>query len=324
MNNITGIRYVISALFLFLVAALMGNSPLWAQGEMSAQGQSMQKFPEIIQLPEGFAPEGIATGQGTSFYVGSLAGGAIYRGDLRTGEGEILVPQQQEEISVGMNVDESRNLLFVAGGRNGTAKVFNAGNGEQEAKYTLSTEKNAFINDVIVTKDGAYFTNSAKSVIYHIPLGSGNALPDEGDIEGIPLGENYQSVEGFNTNGIEATPNGKQLIIVNSSTGKLYTVDPASGEVSEIDLGGANVRNGDGILLDGKTLYVVQNQKNQIAVVNLSADFASGEVVAHITHEAFAVPTTVAMHGNYLYAVNAKFGTEPQGTSYEVVRVEKK
>jgi len=48
---------------------------------------SADAFPEIIPLPNGFAPEGIATGTGTTFYVGSLATGQIYRGDLRTGDG---------------------------------------------------------------------------------------------------------------------------------------------------------------------------------------------------------------------------------------------
>ena len=39
-------------------------------------------FPKIILLPNGWQPEGIASGSGTSFYVGSLADGAIYVGDF--------------------------------------------------------------------------------------------------------------------------------------------------------------------------------------------------------------------------------------------------
>jgi hypothetical protein len=66
------------------------------------------------------------------------------------------------------------------------------------------------------------------------------------------------------------------------------------------------------VLLDGKTLYVVQNFKNQIAVVELSPDHFSGTITRHIT-EPFAsnpvtkVPTTIAKFGDSLYAVTAGF-----------------
>jgi len=317
-------KYVIGNLVqcMFLVAALVA---IPGQHQLSAQDamQSGETFPEIIQLPEGFAPEGIATGRGTSFFVGSLAGGAIYKGDLKTGQGEILVPQEQGKLAVGLNVEKQYNLLFVCGGRNGDARVYDASTGELKAEYTLSTAENKFVNDVIVTNDGAYFTNSAEGVFYKIPLGPEGQLPDEKSILEIELGEEYQMVKGFNTNGIEATPDGKHLIIVNSSTGKLYTVNPKSGAANEIDLEDENVKNGDGILLDGYTLYVVQNRKNKIVAVELSEDFSSGKIVDEITHDAFAVPTTVAMYGDFLYAVNAKFGTDRGGTPYEVVKVKK-
>lgn len=317
-------KYVMSrvALSMFLFTAFIGvpgQHQLSAQDEMVAN----KTFPEIIQLPEGFAPEGIATGHGASFYVGSLAGGTIYKGDLKTGQGEVLVPAEKGKLAVGLNLDKQHNLLFVCCGRNGDARVYDAETGKLKASYTLSTVENKFVNDVIVSKGGAYFTNSAEGVLYKIPLGAEGKLPDEKDVVEIELGDNYKMVEGFNTNGIEATPDGKYLIIVNSSTGKPYTVDPESGAANEIDLGDANVKNGDGILLDGHTLYVVQNRMNKIAEVDLSEDFSSGKIVDTITHDAFAIPTTVAMHGDYLYAVNAKFGTDHEGTPYEVVKVKK-
>lgn len=42
-----------------------------------------------IRLPDGFQPEGIAIGRGTTFYAGSMRDGAIYRGDLLTGDGSL-------------------------------------------------------------------------------------------------------------------------------------------------------------------------------------------------------------------------------------------
>jgi hypothetical protein len=96
------------------------------------------------------------------------------------------------------------------------------------------------------------------------------------------------------------------------------------GYAREIDLGGDAVTNGDGILLQGQTLYVVQNFSNQIGMVALDPGLESGTVLDPITDPAFRVPTTVDRFGKGLYAVNARFDV-PAGPTveYEVVRVER-
>jgi sugar lactone lactonase YvrE len=277
-------------------------------------------FPEVIPLPVGWQAEGIAIGRGHIFYAGSLATGAVYRGDLRTGEGDVLVPPQGHP-SVGLKVDVRSNYLFVAGGPSGTASVFDAETGATLAEYQLTTDP-GFINDVVVTRDAAYFTNSMAAEIYRVPLGPGGSLPDPSDVETIPLSGDFVLEPGFNANGIEATPNGEWLIIVQSNTGKLFRVDPETGVAVEIDLGGATVTMGDGILLHGKILYVVRNRANEIVAIRLNADFTEGEVVDVLTSPYFAVPTTIARFGSALYAVNARFGTpNPETLPYEVVRV---
>ncbi|MGE5464814.1 MAG: hypothetical protein ACM3PS_15740, partial [Syntrophothermus sp.] len=119
--------------------------------------------------------------------------------------------------------------------------------------------------------------------------------------------------------------NGKTLIIVNSTDGALYRVDPETGVATRIDLGTGSVPNGDGILLQGKTLYVVQNSLNQIAVIDLAPDLSSGTIETLITSPNFRVPTTIARFGSSLYAVNARFDTPPTpDTEYDVVRVSMK
>jgi hypothetical protein len=50
-------------------------------------------FPDTIRLPDGWQPEGIAAGRGTSLYVGSIPTGAVWKGDARTGRGDVLVPR---------------------------------------------------------------------------------------------------------------------------------------------------------------------------------------------------------------------------------------
>ena len=136
----------------------------------------------------------------------------------------------------------------------------------------------------------------------------------------VPLSGDFQLVQGFNLNGIEATH--RQLISVQSATGKLFWIDPRSGVTREIDLGGVALTNGDGLLLKGRTLYVVRNQDNEIAVLRLSHRLESAQLTRTITDPAFDVPTTVDDFGRYLYVVNARFRTPPTpDTKYNVVRV---
>ena len=63
-----------------------------------------------------------------------------------------------------------------------------------------------------------------------------------------------------------------------SGTGKLFTADPDTGETSEIAIP-EPVTNGDGILLRGKTLYVVRNQLNQVVKLAPEREADRREVV---------------------------------------------
>ena len=134
----------------------------------------------------------------------------------------------------------------------------------------------------------------------------------------------FELEAGFNTNGIDATRDGKRLVIVQSNTGLLFTVDPTTGETRTIDLSGATVRNGDGVLLLGRRLYVVQNRDNRIAIVKLDGRLTRGSIVGAIRSSEFDVPTTIDVRGRWLYAVNARFGTEPTSeTPYWITQVRK-
>jgi sugar lactone lactonase YvrE len=304
----------------FLLSTTLLLAMVFAIGGVSARGNDT--FPKLIDLPNAWLPEGIVTGRGPVIYSGSRANGAIYAADLRTGEGRILVPGQAGRVAVGLSFDQRSNYIFAAGGGTGSAYVFDADSGATVATYRFTSGAATFVNDTIVTRDAVYFTDSQRAVLYRLPLGPGGSLPDS--FETIPLSGDWRQIVGFNANGIEATPDGKTLIVVHSTLGLLYRVDATSGVASLIDLGGASVSNGDGILLRGTTLYVVRNRLNQVAVVDLSPDLTSGSVVETITDAAFDVPTTIAEFGSRLYAVNARFGTPntPQ-TTYNIVQLER-
>jgi sugar lactone lactonase YvrE len=300
----------------------IGMSALLALAIVSGglYARAAETFPELIDLPNAWLPEGVVTGRGPVIYSGSRANGAIYAADLRTGAGSIIVQGTPGRVAVGLSFDQRSNYIFVAGGATGSGYVYDADTGATVATYQFTTSATTFVNDVIVTRDAAYFTDSRQAVLYRVPIGPGGRVSNS--FETIPLSGDFQLVAGNNANGIEATPNGDTLIVVNSALGVLYNVDPETGVATLIDLGGASVSNGDGILLQGNTLYVVRNRLNQIAVIELAPDLLSGAVVDVITNSNFDVPTTVAAFGRRLYAVNARFGTpNTPETTYTIVQV---
>lgn len=297
---------------MLLTTALAAAFALAPTGSASAA-----PFPDTLALPNGWLPEGIATGAGTSVYSGSRADGSVWKGDLRTGEGQVLV-DVDGRVAVGIKVD--RGLLFVSGGATGDAYVYDADSGAEVAAFDL-TDGPAFINDVTVTRDAAWFTNSQAAELYRVALGAGGV--PTGPVQTIALAGDWQQVAGFNANGIAATPDGQTLLVINSTTGILYAVDAATGEATAVDAGGALLTQGDGILLRGKTLWVVRNRVNEVVELRMAPNWLSGSVVATITDPDFDVPTTVAAQGSRLYAVNARFNTPPTpDTEYDIVLVD--
>jgi outer membrane protein assembly factor BamB len=297
-------------LALLVVALLALALPATA----AAHHPSGSPFPKLIALPVGFQPEGIAIKHKT-FFVGSIPTGAVYRGDLRTGTGDVLVQPQAGRAAIGLKVSRD-GRLFVAGGPTGKAFVYDARTGAPLAEHALASGT-PFINDVALRHGTAYFTNSRAPEVFAVPL-------DGGPVRHIAITGDFQQTgdpTATNLNGI-AVAGHDTLVLVQTNTGKLFAADADTGVAKEIDLGGANVVNGDGLLLIGRVLFVVQNRLNQIAVVFLSRDLTRGRVVKTITDPAFDVPTTIAAAHRHLFAVNARFGTpSPQTATYNVVRV---
>ena len=289
------------------VAVLAAVGVVLAGGSPAAGEKHAKPFPQVIQLPTGFRPEGIEVGRGTTFYVGSVANGAIYRGDLRTGNGADLHPRRCRE---GGDRHRARQPQPALRGRrrHGQRRTSTT---PRPARRFARTASRTGADDVHQRRR----RDAQRGVLHGFDeggslQGSDRARRRLGDAQTITLGGDYVHVAGqFNLNGIDATPNGKKLIAVQTAGGKLYRIDPATGVAKLIVLAnGESVPNGDGILLDGKTLYVVQNQPNKVAVIKLKHDLARGRVVTRLGDSDFKVPTTIDDLGRRLYAVNARFG----------------
>ncbi len=328
---------------------------------LSMGAAAQQNWPEEIAIPTGFEAEGIELGKGHEFFLGansftSLFGeaffgiphplselaGAIYKGNLSTGEGAILSPPTGKSAS-GLSYDPRTDYLYAATGFGGFVDgsftftgqgvtVYDASSGDIIMEIGFGDGTGIAINDCLVTRAGVYCTDSFNPNLYKVVLEEGGRLPSTPVVEVIPM-SGFELVPGFNANGLVGKFDGKQLVIVNIGTGVLYRVDTASGEASTIAIEGAEqlFPDGDGLYLDGRTLYIMQNFSNKIAVVQLSGDLSGGEFIKNIPGEGeinpLNVATTIIGFGNSLYAINTHFFElvfgDPAEVQSEVVRLRK-
>jgi hypothetical protein len=302
-------RFVV--LFIAVLAFLLAPWP--------ATAAPSHNFPDQIDLPNGFRPEGIESGRGTSFFVGSLVDGAIWRGDLRTGSREELADGATGRVSVGIAYEASRNRLWVAGGGPGffgagDVRVYDASSGELLRTFVIPappTPGARFLNDVAVTRDAVYVTDSFNPQLVVIPLPADGSLPGINDATLLPVSGVAQT-GGPNLNGIVAKSG--VLIVAQSSTGDLFRVDPDTGSAERIILGNVTLGSVDGLELQGRTLYAVRNS-NVVTVVRLGSQLAAGTVLGDITDPGPDVPSTATVAAGRLWAVNARFNTSPTPTT---------
>jgi sugar lactone lactonase YvrE len=290
------------------LAALAVSLSVGAVSPAGADSDKSKRV-ETINLPTGWRPEGITAGRGKTLYIGSLANGAIWKADSRTGEGAIFTPGATGRVSVGVHFDKRTNRLWVAGGGTGEIRAVDASSGAILQTYTVPGAAGAgFLNDVEVTRTAVYVTDSRRSLLAVIPTPD-RSLPPANAVTTLAI------TAGVTGNGI-TTINGK-LIVVQSGTGLLFRVDPATGGTTSIDLGGYLVTNGDGLEPgDDGQLFVVRNRSNLIAQLQLNDDVTSGRLVGELRNPNFDIPSTAALQGGRLWAVNARFGTAiPPDTS---------
>jgi sugar lactone lactonase YvrE len=278
---------------------------------------------EVIVLPGASSAEGIAAGRGATFYAGDLFAGDIFRGNLQRGTAELFIDAPDGRMAVGMAADLAHDLLFVAGGFTGQGYVYDLRTGATVASYQFAAPGTSLVNDVAVTKDGAWFTDSFHARLYFVPVTrAGVPAPTFRTLAvSGPAAAISPLPDVPNLNGIQATPNGKTLIVAHSANAQLYTVDPATGASAAI--AGVSVPNVDGIVLEAGRLWAVQNFSNQVSRIRLRPDLSSGVVEEVITSPLFQVPTTAARFGSRLAVVNAKFdtGLPPTADQYEVIVV---
>jgi hypothetical protein len=274
-------------------------------------------LPARIDLPDGFAPEGIEHGRRGSIFVGSVVDGAIWRGNVRTGSAEVIAEGAAGRATLGIAYQRSSDRLWVAGGGPGFAvgvgdvRVYDATSGALLQTYIPPGDVGA-LNDVAITEDAVFVTDSFEAQLVTIPLPADGSLPAKDAATLLPVtGDFAQTAGGPNLNGIVARCGA--LVAAQSSTGKLFRIDPVTGIADEVDLVGGVLTSPDGLELRGRKLYAVGN--GVVTVVRLEDRLSRGVVRGVLTDPGapdaslLDVPTTATVAAGKLWVVNARFTT---------------
>ncbi|WP_175411577.1 superoxide dismutase [Streptomyces sp. TRM64462] len=307
-----------------VLAPLTGTAHATAAGRTgtAAPDATTGTWPTRFPLPDGFRPEGITIGRSPFAYLGSLANGDVRRVSLATGRGRTVVPGGGvDHPTIGLKIDRRERLLYLCGGGSGEIRVADVHSGSHLRTFTVGSA-GTFVNDVILTPGAAWFTDSFKPQLYRLPVGRHGEPGDA--VATVPLAGEWQQGDDFTANGITTTPDGCDLLVVNTvvAGGSLMRVDPRTGDARRVPLGDLRIPHGDGLLLLGRDLYIVQQVLNQVDVVRLNEAGTEGTPIARITDPRFRIPTTAAAWGDRIYLPNARFDVEPTpDTEYDVVAV---
>jgi hypothetical protein len=310
------------------VVALTASSASSAPSASAAGRRS--PAPETVLLPDGIRPEGITSGPGTTYYVGSLADGRIVTGDLLAGTVATLLAGAPGRALRGLFHDDHCGVVWAVGGvttatgTEGHVWCIDATTGA--VRHDVVVPGAVFLNDLVVTEDAVWVTDSRVdrlTVVTHdhatMSVSGPTFVPLSGAWPGNPSGN------ANNANGIRLLPDG-DIVLNNSRVGGLWQVDPTTGVTSEILVsGGRGIVGGDGLETDGSVLYNVRGSgQYEVSVLRLSptATGWAARWTGARTDETLDIPSTATLAGGWLWAVNARFGvTSPDTASYWITRL---
>ena len=288
------------------IAALASGSAALADhggGKHGKHGKGTTKVFTLDPSTHG-NPEGVATrGGGNVFFVGATGDGTIYRGTVGSPTVTEFIPGAAGKSAVGMKIRGGK--LYVAGGMTGKIYVYSLRT--KELLATFDTGSGGFLNDLVVTGRGVFVTDSFRPTLWRVTnaqLRAGSGTP-----QAIPVGPEIAYATGFNLNGIVAR--GHKLIVVQTNTGKLFSIEVKQGgtarEIHEI--ASDPVVGGDGMLLDRGRLIVVRGSPAALLFLKLKNHASSAKLVATQTDPTLRGPSTVARARHLYLVVNADFAT---------------
>jgi hypothetical protein len=295
----------------------------------SAAATRQSPAPETVDLPDGIRPEGITSGPGTTYYVGSLSDGRIVTGDLLEGTVTTLLPGAAGRSLRGLFWCSHCGMVWAVGdvttGSTTVGHVWCVDATTGAIMHDVVVPGAGFLNDLVVSEDKVFVTDSFVdriTVISHDHTATTVNGPSF-----VPLTGAWPAGNGtfINANGIRLLPDG-DLVLNNSQFGGLWQVDPGSGATTSVRVtGGPGIVSGDGLLVDGNILYNVRGVgQSEVAVLRLSPTGSgwTAKWAGDRTDPTLDVPSTATLAGGWIWAVNARFGVaSPDTAPYWITRL---
>jgi hypothetical protein len=307
-------------------AATLAAAPVTAATASTSSSARSRHLPREVALPAGIRPEGITSGPGDRYYVGSLADGRIVTGDLSRGTSRVLLPGAAGRQLRGLFLDRRSGLVWAAGNVGTEAHVWAVRAWSGRVAHDVIVPGAVFLNDLVVTRRAVWVTDSRVDRLTRIALDD-DGHPRTGTPAFVALGGDWPAYDGtaINANGIRALPDGS-LILNNSAVGGLWRAHPRTGAVTEIPVtGGPGLVGGDGLELRDGVLYDVRGSgAAEVSVLRLRRDGGdwSARWLTALTHPSLDVPSTATLAAGSLWAVNARFGVpSPETADYWITRL---
>jgi hypothetical protein len=318
------------------IAALAGLAGIAASATLSVTALGMGTAANAAEgRPSSYLLEGDPSAQGGSkfegigvdkesgtFYVSEVTGGEIHRGTADQVQAEEWLAGDGTDgryTARGITVD-AEGRIYIAGGPNGTGNdrpdlwVYSP-SGELLAALRVPDD-GAFLNDVAIGPDGAaYFTNSNHPTIIRVAEGADGWQATEW-ADGSSL---ITREEGFNLGGIVLSQDRSAFVVAQGNTGQLWRFSVATGEVSAIDTDGADLRNADGLIRQGRDLAVIRNFDKQIVHLELNRSATSADHISSRATDPDRVFTTGKLLDGRMLLVDSHFDEDVAEGPYEIV-----
>lgn len=307
---------------------LVKNDPRYTTTRLlvdSLQTVTVRSEPAFTIHDRGFHPEGIAyDAKNNRWIMGSIRKRFIGIVGPDGGlDSTFFKPEKKLFSIMGMRVDSTRRRLWVstsvmpemlgfADSLNGRAAVvcFDIDQGREIARFEAPGDH--IFGDLCVTASGTVYTSDSKAPeIYRI----------EPDLKKI---EKWKTLDyAWNLQGIDVTRDQQYIIIADYVSG-IYRLNIKTGEAVRVQYAQSSFLRGiDGLLLDGQTIYAVQNGTNPLRVLRLSCDATWTKITSAYTidnnTDFLGEPTLGCMFRNaFYYIANSPWGAYDKNHQLDV------
>jgi hypothetical protein len=308
--------------------------------------------------PEGIAVSGDTFYAGST-QTGEIIKGNLRTGELERNwvPASPAAPDPNHRVVLGLLVDDHNRLwaageLGTTGSGNVNAKgeifVYDAGSGALLAAYTiLPVGPPKTMNDLIITGNAVWISDTAapagagSETQFKLPLGPGGSLPPGGEVSGgVPAPTSTPTVIPVPTpnftgaDGIDVLPNGNLIVnsVSGASNGQMIVIDTTTLAVTPVTVSAGTpcisgqcappLLSGDGVAIDGNTLYYPENRADtatppgDIAAVKLVPPaYTTAQIVARLNNQPglprLRNPANTEQLGHFVYVITRELVANP-------------